>query len=288
MTGPAPLGQTAGVWECVLADDFDGPMTAVDADHGYYRFSAGGPVWRVWYPDWLNNYAPSPGGPHANNPTTGDVYYDATGVSVANSAVTFTARPQSSYPGLNLTSGMIQSNPAFTATYGYAEARMRLPAASKSWPAFWLAGAGDYSINSDEFDILEAWGDGGTSYSTTTWKNGSGGQVGDLAARRVSTDITAWHTYGAAWSPDGIVFYLDGVETMRDMSIADTPSRPMYVLLNLSVQKGATLAQYPASMDVDWVRFYKQPHTQTVKLGTAAVTALYAGSQQVSPTLLNR
>lgn len=276
-----PVGQPAGAWDLVFTEEFAGPMVAVDAAAGFYRLSPGGPTWRVWYPDFPH-YLAQPAGAHQNNVGTADVYYDATGVAVSGGLLTLTARPVSTFSGLRLTSGMIQSYPTFTPTYGYAEARLKLPDASQSWPAFWMVGAADYSVNSSEFDVVEAFGEGPGFYRISTWRNGTGGQPGTLAGQQVTATITDWHTYGADWSPQGLRFYLDGNLVAVDTTPADIPVAPMHLLLNLSVMGNADLTQYPAALQAEYVRYWQRPIGGEARVGDETVTAMYLGETPVS------
>ena len=63
--------------------------------------------------------------------------------SLRNDALTITAAPvpasqQAALYGYKFSSGMLSTRDSFTQTYGYFEARMKLPAGGGAWPAFWL------------------------------------------------------------------------------------------------------------------------------------------------------
>jgi len=268
-----PVGQRPGLWVPTVTEEFTGPMTAVDAVEGIYTFSPGGPRWRVWYE----------GGFHSNNTGRGDVWYDATGVSVVGGKLQLTARPVSTGAGLRFTSGMIQSAPGYTPTYGYAEARMKLPATYGSWPAFWLYSA--KSGNSCEFDIMENYGTA-DQYTIATWQNNTGGTPGGVWNFPVKVATTDWHTYAASWTPEALTFYVDGAPVVRNTNLTDIPAEPMAMILNLQVENFANLADYPATVEVDWVRFYKQAPKPAGYLNGKVVDHMYLGDVEVTPVMV--
>lgn len=269
-----PLGQPAGAWVQTFGDEFTGPMAAVDATNGLYTFSPGGPTWRVWYE---GNY-------HTNNGAGGACWYDERGVSVTGGVLSLTAIPTASN-GKPFIGGVIQSAPSYLPAYGYAEARIKQPGVDNSWPAFWMYST--QAAHSCEFDIMENSGTGqGSQYTLTTWRNNTNGSAGDLYAHAVSTSITGWHTYGCSWTPDGLVFYLDGVEVARDTNPLDVPQEQMSIVLDIQVQTGANTALYPAALQVDWLRFYKSAATPRLRAGSNIVDRLYLGSAEVGADLL--
>jgi len=72
-----------------------------------------------------------------------------------------------------------------------------------------------------------------------------------------------WHTFGVDWSPQALVWYVDGVERFRVSDASIITSEPSYVLLNLAVGgnwPGAPDATTPFPSDylVDYLRIWKQ------------------------------
>ena len=138
-------------------------------------------------------------------------------------------------------SGHLDSHGRFDFTYGVASARMKLPAGSGFWPAFWLLGGGDWPATG-EIDIMENVGE---SDWTSIALHGPG-YFGDtplfnrlyLAA---DDDVTHWHVYTVDWRPDTLFFFVDDVLVYR-------LTRPMvenygrwsfdnakYIILNLAL-----------------------------------------------------
>lgn len=146
-------------------------------------------------------------------------------------------------------------------TYGYFEARLKVPAGQGMWPAFWLLGAvGTPGVN--EIDIHEILGHQpstvhmtvhwGTDYAAGHMSDGS-----DWVGPDFSTDF---HVFGLEWRPDAIIWTIDGVERKRHTG-AGIPQVPMYVILNLAVGgtwPGAPDATtpFPGNYQIDYVRAY--------------------------------
>ena len=146
---PDPVGQPAGTWAPVFHDHFSSSMTITDGPNGLVNF--GGPTWKAWYP----GTASTPD-PHTNNPGNELEYYDTSALSTSGGILSMTARRDSSFPGFDYVSGLVNTNPSFNFTYGYVEARVLCPTLSSVWPAFWLLPT-DKSWP-PEIDVMEAFG----------------------------------------------------------------------------------------------------------------------------------
>lgn len=112
-------------------------------------------------------------------------------------------------------SGRIDSRGKFDFTYGRAEARIRMPDAEGTWPAFWLLGNGKWP-ETGEIDIMEYVGEKdwvgvalhGPGYSGET-------PLVDKYFFPHGIDVTQWHTYAVEWEKDRIEFFVDGQLTYR-------------------------------------------------------------------------
>ena len=238
---PNPVGQSPGVWTGVFRDEFMGSSVRVlDSDQttgGTVRLSPGGPIWKAWYP----NDAVGDGNQHSNNPGTELEYYDFSGLSLDGaSTLTLTATHDNLHGSLSYTSGMIQSSPTFNPLYGYFEARMKLPAVSGSWPAFWM-------ISSSfewppEFDIMENFGAPG-SYECSNQARGR-----SVFADHISVDVTQWQVYGFKWSAGYATWYLNGTQVADETNSASVSSVSMYLVANLAVRNADT-ASFAAQVD---------------------------------------
>ncbi|MYN29074.1 glycoside hydrolase family 16 protein [Duganella levis] len=166
---------------------------------------------------------------------------------------------------LPYTSGMLSSRKMLVQRYGYFEMNAKLPVGQGTWPAFWL-------LNADrkwppEIDIMEA-----PSNLTATgqvsagvhWVDATGAarSSGCRPTTKVSDDF---HLYGALWTADRIVYYID----RKPVGQIITPlgvNGFMYMLVNLAI--GGTwpgnadaTTPIPADMQVDWVAAYTAGYT---------------------------
>jgi len=190
--------------------------------------------------------------------------------------------------GANYESGMIRSD--FTLTYGFLEARVKMPKGLGVWPAFWL--------NSDvsesgrfgwppEIDIFEYVNNGKEDkpnqlHISTTDTPGEPTQFTFLH-EKFSTRIKEYfapfnfdegfHTIGAEWTPRDVTVYVDGLKimtsTMRWVYADGTQAGPAHVLLNLAIgdgwagRYGIDDSAFPQAFAVDWVRVYQKGPPQS-------------------------
>lgn len=171
------------------------------------------------------------------------------------------------------TSARIETRGKFEQTYGRFEARMKLPTGKGMWPAFWLLG-GDIKAagwpGCGEIDIMENIGDPTRIYGTLHGP-GYSGSHGISAHTDVAQDQPVdsnFHIYSVEWSPEKIVFSVDGVayatRTKDDLPAGTTwvYNHPFFILLNLAVgglwpgYPDAT-TRFPQQMLVDYVRVYQ-------------------------------
>lgn len=155
-----------------------------------------------------------------------------------------------------------RKSPGFTFRYGYAEARIWVPAGQGLVPAFWLPMA-DRSWP-PEIDIMEILGHDPTR-TTMHYHyrraNGTHANVGD--GWRGPDFSAGWHIFGVDWQPGSLVWYVDGVERARYTDATVTDKRA-YLLINLAV--GGTWSgppddttAFPLDLLVDWVRVHQHP-----------------------------
>lgn len=215
-------------------------------------------------------------------------YYTDTNHVVENGRLVITAK-QESKGGMPYTSTRIRTktdagNTLYATKYGRIEARIKLPTEEGLWPAFWMLPA-DCSIYgtwaaSGELDIMEARGRfpdkvGGTIHFGSQWPNNT--YYGKEHTFDSSTDISAYHLYSVEWEPGKITWLVDDVpyfstgnfwsknsDNAENYTYGAPYDVPFYLILNLAV--GGTYdgeaklenAQFPADMEVDYVRVYKK------------------------------
>ena len=145
------------------------------------------------------------------------------------------------------TSGRLHGKSSFR--YGTATARMKLPAGSGLWPAFWLLGGGDWPA-SGEIDVMENVGDPAW-VSVALHGPGYSGDTPLVRRDTLAPGATAWHEYAVTWAADSIVFRVDGAPVYRvtraDVARYGPPGAldsAKFVILNLALGGG-----YPAAVN---------------------------------------
>ena len=181
----------------------------------------------------------------------------------------------------NYLSGIITSAQSYSVTHGYFEARLKFPEGQGLWPAFWLLNS-QYVERFPEIDIVEFLGHKkDTVHHTMHWIDtfsyDQHTTVSTPTYETIKTDFTAdFHTFGLAWDPKKVRFYVDG-EMVREITDSEffISTQSMYLLLNLAV--GGTWAgapdettPFPASYDIDYVRAYERKSIDVITATTLA------------------
>lgn len=225
-------------WRLVFGDEFDG--TAVDTTR-----------WNFHYP-W--------GRTHNH-----EAYSRTQNVSVSGGRLILTAREES-YGGKPFTTGVVTTSGKFHATYGYLEARLKMPSSVGSWPAFWTLQSGwPPEIDIMEFPLSDTSHDHNEKYRY--WWNFHWGTVSDHRSAGAEiwqgADLTqGFHDYAVEWWPDSLRFFFDdkvrGTVSDRE-AIAQCAEH--YLILNYAV---GGWPGYPPSWpsqgdtyEIDWVRVWQ-------------------------------
>ncbi|CAN5175190.1 hypothetical protein BH10PSE17_BH10PSE17_05660 [soil metagenome] len=187
-------------------------------------------------------------------------------------------------------SGMIRSD--WTLRYGYLEARVKMPRAKGVFPAFWL----NSDVAADgthrwppEIDIFEFVNNGveDTPDMLHTGVVPEPGATNPFLFTTPGFDKRwtywkapfrfdeGWHTIGAEWTENTVSTYVDGrkiVERGYPWRYNDGRlAAKAYVMLNLAIggkwagRHGIDDSQFPASLEVDWVRAYQRPESEATK-----------------------
>ena len=169
----------------------------------------------------------------------------------------------------------IDTRGLFEQTFGYFEARCKLPKGEGLWSAFWMmphafgAEVGDGRTGA-EVDIYEG------AYHPDPWpkKNSvsSAIHMGGYGENQRSTHIgrfhvrrpyDSFHTYGIEWNADEYIFYIDGRETGRS-DFGGVCQNPLYLLLSvehvIGGWSGDITNNKPGDMTdfvIDYVRAYQ-------------------------------
>jgi len=175
--------------------------------------------------------------------------------------------------GHDYTSGMLSSRDSFAQTYGYFEIKCEMPEGQGTWPAFWMLPAdGSWP---PELDVAEALGSDSATVFMTAHTNSTG--------EHTKTGFTSWvgdisagmHTYGVLWTPDDLVWYVDGAEVFRTATPPDM-NQPMHLVTNLAI--GGVLPGDPdedfsgADLKIDYIRAYQLNDGSIPSTVTSGVT----------------
>ena len=247
-----PLG-AAGTWALTFSETFDGGTLSAER-------------WTTCY-WWDDNGCTNLG----NNELQ---WYRPANVAVEHGNLVLTARPGevTGFQGrkFSYTSGMVTSgrmyeeralSDRFSFTYGFVEVRAKPPVGQGLWAAIWMLPS-DHTSR-PEIDIMEVLGHL-PDVLEMHYHFGDGDSAGSEANIAGLSDD--FQTYGVDWSPEAIVWYLNGVEQWRYDNASTISDVPMYLLLNLAVGgdwPGAPdkTTRFPASFVVDYVHVW-QRHEQ--------------------------
>lgn len=208
-------------------------------------------------------------------------------------------------------SGAIQTYNKFAQAYGYFEVRAKMPGGKGTWPAFWMLpdrGAGYKNLDErtwvggnvrgttvargneiDIFEIMGSWVDPATgtgkSHSGYFWgydgKSAWGGYA--LASDSKGPDKyavpkqdTEFHTYGLAWGPGQLDYYIDGTKVLsreEPPAMTKVGSAPHYLILNVALKYDDWTpnkipiadidAALPRTMVIDYVKVWSGNPTPT-------------------------
>jgi len=167
----------------------------------------------------------------------------------------------------------VRMNTSESWTYGYFEARLKLPVGKGTWPAFWMMPKNFTSWPGDgEIDIMEEVGYRPNWVSTTihcTAYSTLNGQQ-KSAETYVSTAQTKFHVYAVEWTSDYIKGYVDGklfYEFDNDHKGNNDTwpfNNPFYLKLNLAWggnwggAQGVDESVLPATYEIDYIRVFQK------------------------------
>jgi len=170
--------------------------------------------------------------------------------TVENGVLKITSKYEQGYDCFNgakdFTSGFIQTKDRANWTYGYFEAKVKVPASNSTWPSFWLSPQdpiyGPWP-QSGEIDVFEIKGHDMTkSYGNAHWGNVAGDQRQEKGIYEFE-DATQWHVYAVEWTEGELNFYIDNVwyHTINDFKEPNATEHPgpfnigFYIRLNMAV-----------------------------------------------------
>ena len=218
--------EAAVVWN----EDFNGPAgSGVDASK--WNFDVGGHGWGNQELQYYTN-------------GTGNVAMDGQGRLVITARKGSGGHNDCWNGTCQFTSGRIHTANKFTQQYGHVEARIQVPAGSGLWPAFWMLGGGNWPTDG-EIDIMEVVGREPNQLFGTLHGPGYSGGNSFGATRNTGTPWhQAFHNYAVDWSPNLIVWTVDGQEFFRATPDSLRAAKgnvnwvfehPFFIILNLAI-----------------------------------------------------
>lgn len=168
-------------------------------------------------------------------------------------------------------------NSKFAFTYGRVVVRAKLPTGGGTWPAIWMLGKninepGGYWADAHgtvnwpacgEIDIMEHWGDNQNYVQSAMHTPSSFGGTINKGGQVIPTASTEFHVYELIWTPERMIFSVDGVEHYvyhpDDRNSNTWPfDADQYLLLNIAIEADIDAAFTESSMDIDYVRVYQE------------------------------
>lgn len=172
------------------------------------------------------------------------------------------------HPGVGTTNVTdVETTDLFACKYGYFEMRAKLPDCDGGGHvAWWLVGTqddaqtdGTGSVQTGEIDILETTFDSPNTYSPKVHKWTDTNLTEFEENVTLEGDYTGtYHTYAMNWTPEGITFYVDGVQIA---TTTNSPNYEMAMLLGIYTNcdwDGEVNDVYPKNFYIDYIRVYQE------------------------------
>lgn len=170
--------------------------------------------------------------------------------------------------------GHVGTDKGFSFRYGVASARIKMQKLQGQHASFWMQPLGENKPGSDghEIDIIEYFGDKHPQGGLTSFIHWYKGQRLIKTGSWIKNSTTflqnkrdGWsknyHVFSVQWTPNVIIFYIDGKETWR--TSARVSKTQQYLILSLLASDYEALElpdkKLPQSMSVDWVRVWETP-----------------------------
>ncbi len=243
----------------VWADEFDG-TGAIDGSKWFHQTQL--PLADGWYNGEIQHYTDRVENSYVSNGT----------MKIRARKESFTDQ------GVNKQYTSARLNSKFAFKYGRVEIRAKLPTGVGTWPAIWMLGKnidenGAYWDNlgydttpwpaCGEIDIMEHWGSNQNFVQSAMHTPSSFGNTSDKGGRVIPTASTAFHIYTLDWTPEKMVFRIDGIEHYTyQPAVRNANTWPFdaeqYILLNVAIQGSIAPSFTESSMEIDYVRVYQE------------------------------
>ena len=176
------------------------------------------------------------------------------------------------YNGSNYTSARMTTKNKGDWTYGKVLARIKVPEAGGTWPAFWMMPTNSVYggwPNSGEIDIMEHYGCDPNHVHSTVHNNtyNWNGGVPPTSYSTYTNAISDFHIYEVEWNEDEMNFYVDGsylgTYFRTNGGWQQWPyNQDFYIILNLAIGSHFMACNtqnelFPQQLEIDYVRVYQ-------------------------------
>lgn len=182
----------------------------------------------------------------------------------------------------------------FSFQYGKVEVRAKFDSVQGVWPAIWMLPSKPESwLGSGEIDLMEHLNYEGSAHQTLHYTANNGTNASSYTtvnkAYSLANDKTQWHTYGVEWTPDAIIFSIDGENTATFTSDGennwpfDNEGNEFYLIVDQQIggswveglgDKGinqSKLSTDGAAFEIDSVRVYTSTTQKNSSFTTGGV-----------------
>ena len=166
--------------------------------------------------------------------------------------------------------GGVTTQGKFDFKHGKIEISAKFKSAKGAWPALWLLGAKGGWPGNGEMDLMEHLNFDTTVYQTVHSEYTVNIDKSNTPPRGGTAEVKMddFNTYGAEWDTDKIVFFVNGKTSHtypRDPEKGPKQwpfDQPFYIIMSMQIEGGwvgkADPKDYPADLQVDWVRVYEK------------------------------
>ena len=196
-------------------------------------------------------------------------YTNGLNANVAAGILKITAKKES-FSGRNYTSARMVTKNKADWLYGRFEIKAKLPKGRGTWPAIWMLpteNAYGGWPNSGEIDIMEHVGYDLNNVHFTLHASAFNGANGKGGAKNIPGATDDFHIYRLDWAPYGIRGYFDNEKVFEYSNHGGGYTtwpydKKFHMLLNIAVggnwggAQGVDDTIFPATMEIDYVRFY--------------------------------
>ncbi|MDX9846912.1 MAG: glycoside hydrolase family 16 protein [Tenuifilaceae bacterium] len=238
-------------WELTFSDDFEGNSLNTQT--------------------WLTRYFWGEALIHNSYSLAGDLHSNTNGknIEVSNSIFKITTRKQQAegiawdgkygfFPKtFEYTSGLVNTGQAFRQKYGRFEAKLKFTMMPNIYHAFWLVG--DKML--PHIDVVRQNGKSKVKVQGSIFGvDGQSSKTRSIKSALNGFDFkNNFFILGIDWSPNKMVWTINGIPYMETNRYL--PDSPAYLVFSSGVTAKANDDQLPATLEVDWVKCWKDTTT---------------------------